>query len=316
MDRFKNILLVCEGNHSDKTAFRQASALAAKNEARLFIVRVLEGIGFDQEYVRAKMSAQEYRKFIVDYYMQSLKPYISAAEKKEIKVKTEILVGKPFVEVIRYGIHQGCDIIIKAAEGKSRMNDQIFGSLSLHLMRKSACPVWVLRPAVGRKFDRIVAAVDLDPDNPEEHKLNIKILDLASSLAAREQAKLQVVHAFTLFGEYAIRYGRKRISSRVVDEMVFEEKQKCKELLEELVRPYHKKVAGLQAHLIKGEAKESIPAFVRKNKADLLVMGTLARTGIQGFFIGNTAEDILQKVQCSVLTVKPEGFVSPIKGQG
>jgi universal stress protein E len=41
-------------------------------------------------------------------------------------------------------------------------------------------------------------------------------------------------------------------------------------------------------------------------------MGTLARSGLDGYFIGNTAETVLQHVACSVLTVKPDGFVSPV----
>ena len=41
-------------------------------------------------------------------------------------------------------------------------------------------------------------------------------------------------------------------------------------------------------------------------------MGTLARTGIEGYLIGNTAETVLQRVECSVLTTKPDGFVSPV----
>jgi hypothetical protein len=45
-------------------------------------------------------------------------------------------------------------------------------------------------------------------------------------------------------------------------------------------------------------------------------MGTLARTGIAGLFIGNTAEAVLHQVNCSVLTVKPEGFVTPVKPEG
>lgn len=36
-------------------------------------------------------------------------------------------------------------------------------------------------------------------------------------------------------------------------------------------------------------------------------------TGVAGFFIGTTAENVLQLVDCSVLRVKPEGFVSPVK---
>jgi nucleotide-binding universal stress UspA family protein len=45
---------------------------------------------------------------------------------------------------------------------------------------------------------------------------------------------------------------------------------------------------------------------------DLVVMGTVARAGIPGFFMGNTAESILNQIDCSVLTVKPPGFVSPV----
>ncbi|MDZ7686912.1 MAG: universal stress protein [Gammaproteobacteria bacterium] len=41
---------------------------------------------------------------------------------------------------------------------------------------------------------------------------------------------------------------------------------------------------------------------------DLLVMGTLSRSGIPGMLIGNTAERVLNDVDCSVLTLKPKGF--------
>ena len=41
-------------------------------------------------------------------------------------------------------------------------------------------------------------------------------------------------------------------------------------------------------------------------------MGTVCRTGVAGFFIGNTAEKVLSEVNCSVLTIKPEGFATPV----
>jgi len=56
-----------------------------------------------------------------------------------------------------------------------------------------------------------------------------------------------------------------------------------------------------------------IPGIVKSQEIDLLVMGTVCRTGIAGFFIGNTAEMILDEVDCSVLTLKPNGFVSPVE---
>ncbi len=68
----------------------------------------------------------------------------------------------------------------------------------------------------------------------------------------------------------------------------------------------------LQIQLIKGNPCKEIPSLARRCNVDLIVMGSVARTGIPGFIIGNTAELILGQVKCSVLVVKPDGFVSPV----
>ena len=41
-------------------------------------------------------------------------------------------------------------------------------------------------------------------------------------------------------------------------------------------------------------------------------MGTVGRTGVAGLVVGNTAETILEQLQCSILALKPPGFVSPV----
>jgi universal stress protein E len=66
--------------------------------------------------------------------------------------------------------------------------------------------------------------------------------------------------------------------------------------------------------LCRGVARERIAEEVQKRRIGLLVMGTIARTGVPGFIIGNTAEDILNSVDCSVVTVKPPGYISPVAG--
>ena len=65
-------------------------------------------------------------------------------------------------------------------------------------------------------------------------------------------------------------------------------------------------------HLPKGHAREAIPALAGKVKVNLVVMGTVARTGILGLIIGNTAECIFGQIDCSVLAFKPDGFVTPV----
>ncbi len=68
-----------------------------------------------------------------------------------------------------------------------------------------------------------------------------------------------------------------------------------------------------RCHTPRGQPEQLIPALARQVKADLVVMGTLGRAGIAGLLMGNTAEAILDQLTCSVLAIKPPGFVSPVK---
>jgi len=65
-------------------------------------------------------------------------------------------------------------------------------------------------------------------------------------------------------------------------------------------------------HVLRGVPSRELPAMARNIEADLVVMGTVARSGIAGVIIGNTAETVISELDCSVLVVKPEGFVSPV----
>jgi nucleotide-binding universal stress UspA family protein len=55
-----------------------------------------------------------------------------------------------------------------------------------------------------------------------------------------------------------------------------------------------------------------IPELIKEQDIDLIVMGTVARTGLPGMIMGNTAEAVLDRVKCAVLAIKPDGFISPV----
>jgi len=63
---------------------------------------------------------------------------------------------------------------------------------------------------------------------------------------------------------------------------------------------------------VRGNTSEIIIKQVGMREIDVLVTGTVCRTGLAGFFIGNTAERVLSNAGCSVLTLRPDGFVSPV----
>ena len=74
----------------------------------------------------------------------------------------------------------------------------------------------------------------------------------------------------------------------------------------------HDPAAKVEIHTAKGSPARIIQEAVTHLDPDLLVMGTISRGGIAGLLIGSTAERMLDRVDCSILAVKPAGFVSPV----
>ena len=221
-----------------------------------------------------------------------------------------VLSGIPFVEVIRAVLHSSYDLVIKAARPSEGLSERLLGSTDMHLLRKCPCPVWVERPAAAFPYRTVLAAVD--PVGKEGKGCARLVMDLASSLARRESARLAVVHAWRLSGESMLRSGRAQIPSLEVDLLLEQTRQQHRTHLDALLSPYGMKSDGSGVHLVKGEPAPSIRDLSAALPAALVVMGAVGRTGIPGFFIGNTAEEVLQITRASVLTVKPEGFVSPV----
>ena len=195
----------------------------------------------------------------------------------------------------------------------------MFSSTDMHLMRKCPCPVWIIKPTEHYKYRRILAAVDQDAEEPVKDVLNRQILEMSTSLAQAENSKVHIVHAWDVFGEDLLRSHSWDFSEARFDAMVEEEATARRRWLEDLVKNYGASADNntsdgldLHLHVIKGHAQHVVPELAHDLAVDLVVMGTVARTGIAGFFMGNTAESILTQLDCSVLTIKPRGFISPV----
>lgn len=231
--------------------------------------------------------------------------------------------GTPFLEVIREVLRHGRDLIDKSTEEDPDLMRWLFGTTDMHLLRKCPCPVWLIKPTKPTPIQRILAAVDfneLDPSGQDTAEpLNQKILELAGSLAFLERSELHVVHAWLPFGESLVRSGQSGVTTQEADSYIKECRLLHRRWLDRIMRKARRWIGREtygalkpKTHLPKGDAGEAIPVLAGKLKVDLIVMGTVARTGIPGLIIGNTAESILGQIECSVLAVKPDGFVTPV----
>ena len=312
MRRFKNILLVVDKRTESKAALEQAVELCKKNQASLAVVDLVEDWSREAKSWLTPEVLSELRIHELEVRQNHLKHLVEPIRQEGIQVRSRVLPGTPFLTIIREVLRHGHDLIMMTADGDGGFKERLFGSTSMHLMRKCPCPVWVVKPTQPRHYRRILAAVDPATYEGEKAALDIKIMDLATSLAERQQAELHIVHAWLLPGESSLMSGRSQISRSDVEGYRRVAENRHKDELNRLLVNYDLQKLDYKIHLQKGAAKDLIPAVAQENKADLIVMGTVARTGIAGFFIGNTAENVLNQVDCSVLTVKPDEFVTPV----
>lgn len=311
MNRFKNILLVLDPMVSDATTVSLAVSLAGRNHADLTLISVLEKLP-DEIYMRdAPVPTGELLEREKKDRREQLQTLIESIGVSGGKVRMRVVFGTPFLEIIRQVLRDRHDLVMVTPERTDGVKERLFGSTTMHLMRKCPCPVWAIKSASQQRFTRILAAVDPSSPDDEHNALDRLVMDLASSLASLEQGELHVIHAWNLPGETRIR-GRGVITQGELDMWLHGVRARRETQISELLAHYASTDLRPKVHLIKGQAGEEIPELVRKEGIDLLVMGSVCRTGVAGFFIGNTAETVLAQVECSVLSVKPEGFATPV----
>ena len=313
MQRFKNILLVIDHRTESKAALDQAVALCKRNQARLAVVDLVEDLSRDAELWLTPDTLSALRSQELETRSKHLNNLTQPIREQGINVRTKTLLGVPFLEIIRQVLRHKHDLVIMTADGDGGLKERLFGSTSMHLMRKCPCPVWVVKPDQPLHYTRILAAVDPASYDHPKPLLDFKIMDLAKSLAELEQAKLHIVHAWLMPGENSLLGGRAQIPEQDAQKFIRYVERKHQSQLNELLLRYNLQEIKYKIHLLKGPATQLIPQVAQEQNIDLIIMGTVARTGISGFFIGNTAESVLNKVDSSVLTVKPDGFVSPVK---
>jgi nucleotide-binding universal stress UspA family protein len=321
MHRFGNILVAIDADRPAEGVLARAARLAKQNGASVALIAVVEDLPW---YTRLVLpTADELQSLIVRDRAETLERLAGLLRRGGLAVSTEVLRGRRHIEMVRRVLRGGHDLLMKEAEPNEAV---LFGSTDMHLLRSCPCPVWVVKPGHGdRPFAQVLAPVDPSPPAdetdllhiredlaPKDPALDARVLELATSLAEGDGAELHVLHAWSAPGEGLVR-GDPMLAQGQVERYVEDSRAEARKALDDLIARAGGRHGRRSVHLLKGDPADVIAGFVKSKGVDLVVMGTVARTGIGGLLIGNTAETVLQRVDCSVLAVKPAGFVSPVE---
>lgn len=301
--RFRNVLFMPLAKLGNVAAVRRVAPLVSRDGAPLTIVGVIP----EPSHLQRLLHGSQHVESVLSASHREMERRLSRCARAvdDLDVTTIVDVGHPALAVVLRAIAAGHDLLVVTSDGHDDERATI-----KRLIRKSPCPVWVIRPSRAKQV-RVLAAIDPEPD---EQALNASILEIAASLADAGDGALHVASAWELFGEATMRSSAfMHIESGEI------ERQR------QLVRVAHETaVADLIGHHIvesdhptvhvrDGPASAVIADIVEHEHINLVVMGTFGRRGVTGLVMGNTAEQVLDDLRCSVVAVKPPDFVSPIR---
>jgi nucleotide-binding universal stress UspA family protein len=305
-----HILVATDFSAHSQAALAQAVYLADRTKATVTVVhvvthvaRAVPGTSFEVHWRippgELKRAERKLRKQAEQQLADAIAPHRSPGR----KLRTETLVGVPFVEIIKMVQKKGIDLVLAGTLGRSGLQRLLVGSTAERLVRKCPCPVWIVKPGQHVPPRTILNPVDFS-------EVSGRSLDLAAFLAQRFECALNVLHVISSadVAQEAAAPATMRLHQRDI-------KQGAEQRLSEFVSEHVPIGTTVDELVTLSEPWRSIDVIARRLDADLIVMGSMGRVGIPGILIGNTAEKVLRLCNRSILAVKPAGFISPIQAE-
>lgn len=297
MEPFRSILVDIDATDRAQPALERAARLARSSGARLTIVDVMGVPTYARGYLPANLE-----EGITARRREDLSRLAEGVA--DVPVESRLLEGRGSTALIDEVMAAGHDLVVR--EGARDMvapRREPSGAVNLELLRRCPCSVLLVGAGGAAGNPRIAAAVNTgrDDDHEADQVLNARIAEMASLMSELEGGSVTLLHAWEVFAEGMV---RGLASPDGYADYLAAARQRATDDFARFTRSLGERLSGLPAELRRGEPEDVIPAFVVAEGIDLLVMGSVARRGIPGFLIGNTAERVLPRLPCSVLVVK------------
>jgi len=273
MQAVRSILVVIDPEHSESLALKRAKLIAGVTQAQLHLLVCdpkhdhsgLLGV------LKAALTEDGYSVTTEQAWNQSLHQTIVEVQQAE-----------------------GCGLVVKQHFPDNALKKALLTPEDWKLLRQCPSPVLLVKTAGSWKDKVILAAIDVGNTDLEHRHLHNTIIDHGYDIATLAKARLHVISA----------HPSPMLSSadptfQLSETIQARYREQCKSFQAEF------DIDDDHLHIEEGPADVLIPFMVHKLQAAVTVIGTVARSGLSGALIGNTAEVVLDAVESDVLVLKP-----------
>lgn len=309
----KHILVIVDPTVQTQPAVERAAWLAkcADVPLELFIC------DYDQ-YLAGKRSfdaksLEKARESLIENHEQRLRKLAEALGAENLTVMVDAVWDRPLHEaIVRKVLRSNPGLVVKDTHYHSTIERSLFSNTDWDLIRDCPAPLLLVKPHEVGKDVSVIAAVDPVHERDKPADLDRRIVDIAVELADKTGARLDLFHAFDPSPAYAVSADSMAFPiSAPMSEMMQALKQSHEEAMETLVERYE--LDDGSVHILEGDIREQLLGLAEKLATDVVVIGAVSRGALKRFFLGSTAERLLDRIPCDLLIVKPGDFETSVQ---
>lgn len=304
MIEYSRILAVVEPEMDTQPAISRAIELAKKTGATITAFMTI----YDFSYEMTTMLSSEERELMRQAVVKERTKWL-AEQLEQYRFEIEPVVewnNRAYEAIIKYAISHKSDIVVKATRSHDDLRSVIFTPTDWHLVRKCPAPVLLVKEHDWPSDGKIIAAVNVGTEDREHAQLNEHLTCIAKDFATLLSGH---VHLANCYPGTPLNIA---IEVPEFDPESYNNSVKNHHLEEMEKHSSRFSIPLDNCHVKEGLPEKVIPQVAKELDAELVIIGTVGRVGISAALIGNTAEHVIDELNCDVLAVKPDGFESPV----
>lgn len=281
MQEVGSILVVITPKQPEQLGLKRAKLIASVTKSHLHLLVC------DKQGQYADLLADTARQLVNEGY----------------SVSTEQAWNNSYHEtIIQVQQEKNCGLVVKQHFPENPLKRALLTPDDWKLLRYCPCPVLIAKTNRPWSEGKILAAVDVGNSGAEHRALHTSLIENAFAVAAIAHAQL---HVFTAHPAPMLSAADPTFQLRETIEARYREQAAA------FVKEFE--LSDEQMHIKEGPADVLIPKMAKELDAVVTIIGTVARTGLSGALIGNTAEAVLDAVETDVIVVKPQNVAEHLE---
>lgn len=280
---------------------RYAHEWAKRSNQELHVLHVALPLSDDplRGAFAAQIDEEEFYREIWEAADEQMTALIREVESSDVPVRRVHSRGTdPAPIIINYAESQDVDLVVMGTAGRTGIPRLLNRSVAVDVVRESACPVVVTREgsAMPNRISRILVPVDLSA-------FSRPLLRAAVEVARQFNAEVVVTHIVE-----PLPFPVPLVGAVTIHDLIPDPIRETEVHLKRLVKSTEELPDAVDVHVHEGHAASGISEAAEEVDADLVVMASHGRSGLERIMLGSVTARVLRRSECAVqvLRVEPE----------